>query len=290
MISDKFNSNRMMFEVLEYDKPCMIGRLGANELSCMANYLGVKAKNKDRLKYIKGNSQPWWWEKTILTQMMNFAGFFPATETNAEKFCRLMMEDMKELDILGSWLLQEQLFIDELQNTKRVMLEDLEPFFCDHPWTLALKGKKVLVVHPFAETIENQYQKREKLFDNGLLPEFDLKTIKAVQSLGGRNSRYQNWFDALEGMKNQINCTSFDVAIIGCGAYGFPLAAHVKRIGKKAIHLGGVTQVLFGIIGKRWELRYKFWPYMNLFNEHWVRPADSEKPESADQVEGGTYW
>ena len=26
---------------------------------------------------------------------------------------------------------------------------------------------------------------------------------------------------------------------LGCGAYGFPLAAHVKRMGKKAIHMGG---------------------------------------------------
>ena len=45
----------------------------------------------------------------------------------------------------------------------------------------------------------------------------------------------------------------FDVAIIGCGAYGMPLAAMLKQAGKQAIHLGGATQLLFGIKGKRWE-------------------------------------
>ena len=49
----------------------------------------------------------------------------------------------------------------------------------------------------------------------------------------------------------------FDVAIIGCGAYGFPLAAKLKQAGKQAIHLAGATQLLFGIKGKRWE-EYQF--------------------------------
>lgn len=37
----------------------------------------------------------------------------------------------------------------------------------------------------------------------------------------------------------------FDVAIIGCEAYGFPLAARLKRAGKIVVHMGGATQILF---------------------------------------------
>ena len=40
---------------------------------------------------------------------------------------------------------------------------------------------------------------------------------------------------------------NFDIALIGCGAYGFPLAAFVKGIGKKAVHIGGPLQLFFGI-------------------------------------------
>lgn len=200
-----------------------------------------------------------------------------------------MLEDTQQVDILGSWLHEERHLAQGLSRAKRIMLEDLEPFFCSNPWTKALEGKKVLVVHPFVSTIEKQYKKRDLLFDNNLLPEFDLKTIKAVQSVAGTETEFKDWFEALEYMKQQIDATDYDICIIGCGAYGFPLAAHVKRSGKKAIHMAGATQLLFGIIGKRWE-DYIVFPYMNLFNEHWVRPGENEKPKNANVVEGACYW
>jgi hypothetical protein len=289
MFSNKEYANNLIYEFLIADTPCMIGRLGSTELLCMTNYVGVKTNNKSWKDYIKGNSYPWWWEKNTLLQMQNWSGFFPANEANAEVFSELMIANMKQLDVLGSWLNEEQVFQNSLCNAKRIVLEDLEPFFTENPWTRALEGKKVLVVHPFSETIEAQYKKRELLFENNLLPDFELKTIKAVQSLGGESAEYASWFEALEGMKKQVEETDFDICILGCGAYGFPLAAHVKRIGKKAVHLGGVTQLLFGIKGSRWE-QFIVWPYMNLFNEHWVRPGDNEKPKNAEQVEGACYW
>src|SRR5690606_28576019 len=113
----------------------------------------------------------------------------------------------------------------------------------------------------FNKTIEEQYfKKRTLLFkDQRVLPEFkSLETIQAVQTIAGNNSEFNNWFEALDWMKKEIEKKDFDIAIIGCGAYGFPLAAHVKRLGKKAIHLGGATQLLFGIKGKRWTDRNDF--------------------------------
>jgi hypothetical protein len=88
-------------------------------------------------------------------------------------------------------------------------------------------------------------------------------------------------------MEEQIGQADFDIAIIGCGAYGFPLAAHVKRMGKKAVHLGGATQILFGIRGKRWD---SLPAIAQLMNEHWVRPHFSEIPPGGDAVEDGCYW
>jgi len=82
-------------------------------------------------------------------------------------------------------------------------------------------------------------------------------------------------------MCDQMTQMEFDVAIIGCGAYGFPLAACAKRLGKQAIHLGGATQLLFGIKGKRWG---------DIGNEHWVHPLPEEHPQGFEKVEGGCYW
>ncbi len=80
---------------------------------------------------------------------------------------------------------------------------------------------------------------------------------------------------------------SFDIAIIGCGAYGLPLAAYVKKIGKKTIHIGGATQLLFGIKGNRWETDGVSSKFMNDF---WVNPLPSEYPENFLNVEQGCYW
>lgn len=166
--------------------------------------------------------------------------------------------------------------------------DTLEPYDYPYPWSKALEGKKVLVIHPFAKSIELQYKKRELLFANiNVLPAFDLITLKAVQTIAGERTDFATWFDALKWMEDEIDKLDFDVAIIGCGAYGFPLAAHCKQIGKKAIHLGGATQILFGIKGKRWE---ELPAVAALMNEHWVSPLPEETPKEKIKVEGGCYW
>ena len=62
----------------------------------------------------------------------------------------------------------------------------------------------------------------------------------------------------------------------------------LKKAGKKAIHLGGVTQCLFGIKGSRWidNPRDKKMP----INEAWVYPDDEETPKGSTKVENNCYW
>jgi hypothetical protein len=168
----------------------------------------------------------------------------------------------------------------------------MDPFWANKPWTKALENKKVLIIHPFVKTIKAQYKKKEFLFDNNLLPEFELKTIKSVQSHAGSSSKFQDWFEALNSMKKKMDETEYDICLIGAGAYGFSLAAHAKRSGKKAVHMGGSLQLLFGIRGNRWDNEKVIGKvnYQALFNEHWVRPLSEETPAGIMKVEGGAYW
>jgi len=285
-------ASNLIYEVLTDDKPRMIARFGSTEMACLMNYLGVKNHNVKYIEYINGSAQPWWWEPIIINQMQEWSGFFPPTIDKIEQFCQLMLQDIPEVDILGSWLPSEKLFEKEMQNSIKINLELLNPYFSKLPWTKALEGKKVLVVHPFAKTIEQQYKKRELLFPNNLLPKFDLRTVKAVQSIGGEVSEFNDWFEALESMKSEIDKEDYDICLIGCGAYGFPLAAHVKRMGKKGFHIGGSLQLLFGIRGKRWENENynDVYNYSRLMNEHWIKPGEQEKPQNASKVEDACYW
>lgn len=282
---DPNHVSEIIYKTLLSDKPCMIARFGAAELGCVVNYLGVR--NKDILNYIRGKAEPWWWTKPTLQQMSNNAGFFSISDKNLRRFSELMIQDMSSVDILASWLQDESRFEKELSNVYKIWLEYLNPYWSENPWSRALEGKKVLVVHPFVDSIQKQYKKRAFLHKHPqTLPDFDLKTIKAVQGIGGVcNEGFKDWFDAFEYMKAEINKSNYDICILGCGAYGFPLAAHVKRMGKKAIHMGGATQMLFGIKGKRWEDEYG-----EFMNEHWIRPSKEETPINAMKIENGCYW
>lgn len=281
-----------IFELLNSPKPVMISRFGSTELACIANYLGVKQDRKSAFSFIQGKVPSWWWNEKIIRQMNTYSGFFPENVSAIEKFCELMLQDILLVDLLGSWLPDEALFKIELGSAIKIDLELLNPYFSSPPWTHALEGKKVLVIHPFAGTIEAQYKKRELLFKDNLLPAFELRTIKAVQSIAGEKTQFETWFDALDHMKSQMDQIDYDICLIGCGAYGFPLAAHAKRMGKKGFHLGGSLQLLFGIRGKRWE-NPDYNPdynYALLMNEHWVKPAEEERPMAAIKVESACYW
>ena len=291
-------ASTIIYEALIDDKPRMIARFGSVEMSCLMNYIGVKHQAFKYVDYIVGDTQPWWWEPAITNQMRINAGFFPPTIGKIEQFCEQMLHDIPELDVLGSWLEQENFFKQELVNAKKIHLRLLEPFWDENPWTRALEGKKVLVVHPFETEILEQYKIKDQLFKNNILPDFELKTVKAVMSHADEKTKYVDWFEALDYMKTEIDKADYDICLIGAGAYGFPLAVHVKRMGKKAIHMGGSLQLLFGIRGKRWEdptYGTKEWgipygSYSSLMNEHWIRPGESVKPLGADKVEGNCYW
>lgn len=284
----------LIYQLLIDDRPCMIARFGSNELDTLTNYLGKLKYEKKYFSCILGETPKWWWTQHQFDRLKNFAGFInPSNETFC-RFSELMIQDMKQVDILGSWRQEELLFAEELNHVTKVKLSCLEPFWSEKPWTLALKGKKVLVIHPFAETVEKQYKKRTTLFANkDILPDFqELHVIKAIQSIGG-HCEYTDWFEALKSMEEKMDKIDYDFALIGCGAYGFPLAAHAKRTGHKAIHLGGALQLLFGIAGKRWfdpkSVRL-YSKYKHLLNDSWVYPDADEKPQGADNVEGGCYW
>ena len=182
---------------------------------------------------------------------------------------------------------------------KFIHFESIYPFWVDNPWTRVLEGKKVLVIYPFSNSITSQYSRKDLLFKNKkILPDFELITYKPVQSAAYEKVEFKTWFDALNHMKEEIGTIDFDVAILGCGAYGLPLAAHIKRMGKQAVHMGGGTQLLFGIKGARWDnnaYHYSNLPQLNtnyssLYNEFWVRPLPEETPSAAKLVEGACYW
>lgn len=269
--------------MLEAGAPCMIARLGSSELACVSFYTRWRERMLVRPGYPAG----------LRGIMRTNAGVFPTDDASLDRFAVLFLESVSHADVMGVWFNRNEDHIIGrcCPAATLVHLEALNCVIRDEPWSAALAGQTVLVVHPFAKTIEEQYRtNRERLFANPrVLPPFELKTLAAVQSSAGARCGFDSWFAALEGMREQIADIEFDVAIIGAGAYGLPLAAAVKSMGRQSVHLGGATQLLFGIRGRRWEIESPD-DIAPLFNQHWVRASAEETPEDAALVEGGCYW
>lgn len=291
-------TNQLLIQLFSNPYPCFVGRIGTTEQAVLINYITVHGKEsylKKCLNYITDDTRlPFWDWPRLCNDLCTYSGFFPKDSFNLmERFAELYLKEIPTMDVCGRFSYPEK-FLPFSASCKMVQLESLYPFFSPQPWMKVFEGKKVLVVHPFKETILSQYNNhRKQLFKNpDILPDFDLEVIKAVQTIASEKSRFANWFEALDYMKDEIAKHEFDLLIVGCGAYGLPLAAFGKSLGKKAIHLGGGTQLLFGIKGKRWEGRYHGddTRFADLFNEYWVYPSENEKPQNANKVEGGCYW
>ena len=217
------------------------------------------------------------------------SGFFP----KVKKFCELFLSELKYMDMLPTYRsFMEEYTIKKYASKDVIVCQPhaYEPYYFENPWSQSLAGKKVLVISLFRDTIEYQYKNnREKLFKNSnILPEFELKTVKAVQTIAGNyDKRFQDWFEALNYMYNEAMQMKFEVALIGCGVYALPLSAMLKRAGKKVIMMCGSTQYLFGVKSARADSTPAL---RELYNEYWRYPSQSEKPKNAEAVEGGCYW
>jgi hypothetical protein len=264
--------NSLIADKVADDEPLMISRFGNTELDCAYGH-------------IQGC-----YKEGMLDEMMICSGFFPREEKLLDQFSEIYLEASKMIDILGVWWFlpgEAEIIRGYCPEATLVNLATLEPYYHENPWSRNLKDKKVLVIHPFTDTISEQYRKyREILFKNkDILPQFELMAFKSVQSVVGTKTEFDTWFDAYDWMRGRIKEYNFDIAIIGCGAYGLPLAAYVKSLGKKAVHLGGATQILFGIKGRRWDEAPFF---QSLYNEYWVRPKSKETPQNFQKL--GAYW
>lgn len=182
-------------------------------------------------------------------------------------------------------------FIVENFTGLRVDAKTLDVFHNIHrePWTLALRGKRLLIISPFEESMKAKIADREKIYGIDLFPECEFVFIKPPQTQGlceSREFQYEldDFIKCVDTIKND-----FDVALCSCGGYGNLVCSALFDMGKSSIYVGGVLQMYFGIYGERWQRETP--DVLELYkNEHWTRPMDIERPSGYESVEGKCYW
>jgi len=257
--------------LVQQERPFIVGRTGRNEIEFCGKSFPVS--NAQELK------------------MQQESGFYFKNRSEFMNFQSLYIDAYKSIDICGCWTTAEKMYLES--NSRVTTLTSLEPFFAKAPWTDALEGLNVVVISPFINTIEMQYNKgRKSNFDKMFsLPIMNLQYVKSFQTNASLQSRSVGWFENLNKMLESVLALSakrrIDVCLIGCGAYGLPLAYKLKDNGISSIILGGATQLIFSVYGARHMSDPKL---KSLIDDNWVRPSKIEQPHSYELVEGGAYW
>lgn len=278
-VYDYETQQRKIAELLAEDRPICIMRPGNGEF--------VSAWMRDEAKFF-GSKR---YKKNCMYKIFEY------NDALYEKWVNQFNQDMSEADavvLLGRRDRMEEYLCEAYWHPKELFhLRYLEfsPMSKNAPydsWIYSLKGKRVLIVSLFADTMQKQLPYLDAIWGEKN-PTKDIEFVfqKSVWFMGKNvSSEFSTWYDALEFLDRQISEKEFDVAVVSAGPFSMPLCANIKRRGGKAIQYGGSLQLLFGIRGNRWESM----PISQFFNEYWVRPSQEETPADAHRVENACYW
>ena len=273
-------ANQWLREQVVSEKPFFATRFGNAELGLVCNQLNNRLLNRNLWSS---------YSKKIIARDPAWHGNIHKQEAFYESFLRAV----SLIDGLGIWYNHgEQVMANYVcPNATLFELAAYEPFFHNVPWTLALEGKKVLVIHPYKQSITDQYKKKDTLFNYPVLPAFELSCYVPFSTYNEEWKKFENADGALKNMIAEVLQLEFDIALIAAGPFGLPLGAAIKRSGKQAIHIGGALQLFFGIIGKRWESPLML--HSKYFNANWKRPYPEEIPTDLRVLkfsDDGCYW
>ena len=293
-ILDLEKSNEYIKNLILSNETFIISRLGIGpETHMILEYI---LTNKINIKYLNPKE--------------NINGIYSKSNdiNKFEIFCNKYIEAIKNstaLATFSTYIINEQYYFVYKYKLKEIHSRSLEPFYCCleniKPWSHYLYGKKVLVIHPFIESMKNQLFNNFQIFKDPnkkiFLDNQEFIFYKSYQTIAG-NHIHNDWLETFTLMCNDIKKLDdefhFDIALLGCGGYGLPLCNFIKmELNKSAIYIGGGLQLLFGIMGHRWENRDDWKKIMqdnDEPNNQFIRPSGDEIINNKNAIENGCYW
>jgi len=284
---DLEKSNQYIKQLIDQAEPFFISRLGWVEGTVSADYINTGKINEKHLHpQLKTLYNPGIYSRDQDVKKM-------------ELFCKyydFSLSNSNALACFDGMLHDEQNFYSKRHKLEKLTSKSLEPFYAIidglDPWSLSLYEKKVLIINPFVNSFRKQLSANFQMFKNKNIfnKKQDFVFYKPYQTIAG-NHIHNDWIETFKIMRHEISKMDFDIALLGCGGYGLPLCDFIKtQMNKSAIYIGGGLQLLFGVMGGRWE-NWDFWK--NLINEHnpkFIRPSEEEQCFRSNHIEGGCYW
>ena len=280
-------SNKKIIDLIKKNESFSIVRLGGTEARITYDYI---LTNKLKKKYLH-NKHKSLYNAGIYTKNENF--------NKIKLFCNFYHNSIAKSNILASFLKINkniQTFYSKKYKLPQISHRSLEPFYIlqndEIPWTHYLKDKKVLIINPFVESFKLQLKNGFQIFKNKkiFLDNQQFVFYKSYQTIAG-NHIHNDWFETFKIMCKDIEKLDFDIALLGCGGYGLPLCNYIKSVlNKSAIYIGGGLQLLFGVMGKRWENIPMWKNIINENNTKFIKPSSKEICKNYNKIESGCYW
>jgi hypothetical protein len=284
MNNDQKNQKDNLYikEIIKENKPFFIGRIAGCELKVAYNFLNGRLKLVDDLIELENN-----------------AGIKIKDNGSLKKYVEKLVESYDHCTVIAEWAVDGKVFMhtgigqkiitSRTLNIPKISALALEPYYFKDSWMSALKGKKILIVHPFSKTLSKQVLNLKNIFPNiSWFEECEFQFIQPPFTLAG-NHEEKDWQEHLESFLELLQkVKDFDVALVAAGGYGMLISDYIfKEMSKSVMYIGGALQLFFGVIGKRW---FDNRDILNLVNDDWVRPCNDDKPLNFKKVEKGCYW
>lgn len=277
---DNKKDNSYIKKVIESNTQFFIGRIAGCELD--AAYLYQKGNRNNDLKELENN-----------------AGIHVSDGNSLAEYTFKLIQSYEHCTAIAEWPPEGKVFAHTGNSQEFISMRTpcipkidaraLEPYYFEDGWLSALKGKRVLIIHPFSKTLIQQIPNLNKVFPGRQWFEgVDLKFIQPPLTLAG-NHKNKDWQEHLEPfLESLTELQDFDIALVAAGGYGMLICDFIfMELGKSAIYVGGALQLFFGVIGKRW---FDNKDILKLVNDDWIRPINEDKPSNFTRVEKGCYW
>ena len=280
-------------ESFELDKKFFIGRIPGVE--CMICYNLPKKQISDLHVY----------------QLINNAGINIKSYDDIRQYVFEMLKAFQKTTAVAIWERQSDVYkhtglgqdyLCKISKGIEVYAVALEPFrFLNkhEHWGQCLKGKNILVISSFCDSMKTQIKSKniENIFgDKTWLEQCKFTFVKPPVTLAG-NHENKSWQEHFSDFKirlsSQVNELEVkpDVVLVSCGGYGMPVCNYIySELKLSTIYIGGSLQLFFGIMGKRWLNDKDMSYFFNKYRQYWIFPSDVEKPLNMNKVERGCYW
>jgi len=272
-------------------EPVFISRIGGSDTAAVIDYLRVKgASSKDISEHVDRNGsvevyfnyceeliRAYESSATLLLCNRPLLSLYFRSVVNPA----LYKEDFENKEYYRSFMEHLLAKITTLQCYPYQVVEKVvfDEYTLFRAFSTALAGKTVLVVSPFSTSIDANFHRRHSFFKKQYTyPEFNLILANTPITYSGLPTDLYpdvDWFSTTESLRRDLSKIEFDIALLSCGSYAMPLGVHIERnLRRKAIYVGGILQLFFGIMGARYNNKF-FLDQIN--SENFIYPLERER-------------